>query len=87
MAKTFNLTLIAPEKIAYQGEAVSLVAPCENGYLGVLADHAPLVACTKSGKITVKKPSGETANFTCQGNGFLEALKNSVIIIVDSVND
>lgn len=87
MGKNFNLTIVTPEKIAYQGAAMSLVAPCENGYLGVLADHAPLAANTKDGKITIKEPSGAKVSFLCRGTGFLEVLKNNVSIVVDFIKD
>lgn len=87
MEKTFNLTVATPEKVFYQGQALSLVVPCENGYLGVLANHAPLAACTKEGRITAKRPKGPALVFTCFGSGFLEVLRNNVTIIVDLIKD
>jgi len=82
MEKAFNLAIVTPEKVFYQGEVVSLVAPCENGYLGVLADHAPLVALTKNGKITIIDTAKQNKEFVCHNSGFLEVFKNSVTMII-----
>ena len=84
MAKSFKISIISPEKTVYEGEAVSLVVPCESGYLGVLADHVPLVSKLKTGHIFLRKPSQENISFNISGRGFLEVLKNNVSIILDS---
>jgi len=87
MAKSFNISIVSPEKIAYEGKAVSLIAPCESGYLGVLADHVPLICNLKSGNIFLRKTLQENISFKVSGKGFLEVLKNNVTILVDSIVD
>jgi len=87
MAKSFNLSIITPDKAVYEGSAISLVAPCESGYLGVLADHVPLVSMLKAGNIFLRKTPQENMSFKLNGKGFLEVLKNNVTILVDSVSD
>ena len=117
MAKLFDLTIITPDEIVYEGKALSLVAPCALGYLGVLGDHAPLIANMKAGKITLKEESGKSIFFDTStafkpclkhtplsinpeqppafkpecvegvdsaSNGFLQVLKNNVMIILNS---
>ncbi len=84
MAKLFNLEIITPDKLIYQGEVVSLVAPAELGYLGVLADHAPLIANTVSGKITLRDRSGKSKAFVAKAGGFLRVLKNNATLILES---
>jgi len=81
--KAFELSIISPEKTVYKGRVVSLVAPAHLGYLGVLADHAPLIAALKKGKIIFKEESGEQKAFQCEDKGFLEVLKNNVTILLD----
>jgi F-type H+-transporting ATPase subunit epsilon len=83
MAKSFNLSIITPDKIAYEGKAVSLVVPAALGYLGVLADHRPLVSNIVNGKITLTEGSGKMLTFHCKSKGFLEVLKNNVTIILN----
>ena len=84
MAKLFDLTIITPDEIVYEGKASSLVAPCALGYLGVLGDHAPLIANMISGKITLKEASGKSIIFDSISNGFLQVLKNNVTIILNN---
>ena len=55
MAKTFRLEIVTPEKIVFSEDVVSLVAPAENGYLGVLAGHAPLLCTLKPGEIRIRR--------------------------------
>lgn len=83
MAKTFHLQIITPEKVFFDGQVVSLVVPGEAGYLGVLADHAPLISTLKPGKIQVT-PATDAAAFAVMspGNGFLEVLKNQVTLLL-----
>ena len=83
MAKTFNLTIMAPENIIYEGPAVSLIVPAELGYLGILADHAPLGANLRRGTITLRKDSGQTVKFASGDKGFIEVLKNNVTILLN----
>jgi F-type H+-transporting ATPase subunit epsilon len=84
MAKSFHLSVLAPEKNMYEGKALSLVAPAAFGYLGVLADHAPLAANLKEGKIIILKESGERVVINSKAAGFLQVLKNNVSVILDS---
>ena len=45
MATPFTLDIVTPERLlSSTNDAVSLVAPSAEGYLGVLAHHAPLIA-------------------------------------------
>ncbi len=80
--KTFDLNIITPEKAVYSGKVVSLVAPSESGYMGVLADHASLMASTTKGKITAKEPSGKAFELDTPAGGFIEVKKNVVTILL-----
>lgn len=82
MSKLFNIIIITPEKTIYEGKASSLIAPCEYGYLGVLADHAPLIANVTSGKITVRNDQVLPQVFDFKGKGFLEVLNNNVTMLL-----
>ena len=84
MAKTFNLSIVAPDKLLAERKAVSLVVPSELGYMGILANHAPLVANLVRGKITLKDDSGLTKEFSSAGKGFIEVLNNEVVVILRS---
>ena len=86
MGKTFHLNILTSEKNIYAGSATSLTAPGEAGYLGVLADHAPLVTTLLAGKIFFKDQSGKQTVLESQGKGFLEVFKNEVTVILMAIS-
>ena len=47
--RTFDLSLVTPEGPAFEGEVEMLIVPGQDGEIGVLARHAPLVATLKAG--------------------------------------
>ncbi len=87
MAKSFKLMIITPEKIVYDSsEVTSIVAPGDLGYLGVLADHAPLITSLKSGNLEITDVHGSKNTMVLSG-GFMEVLKNTVTILADSITE
>ncbi|MBI4368508.1 MAG: F0F1 ATP synthase subunit epsilon [Candidatus Omnitrophica bacterium] len=76
---TFQFEIITPEKVFYTGSIRSLVAPGTEGYFGVLAHHAPLVARSGGGKLKVQEASGE--RFFQVDPGIVEVLNNRVIFL------
>ena len=82
MASVFHIDILSPEKTLYSGDVVSAVVPAEYGYMGILANHAPLVARLTKGKITVKNAAGQASSFDVKGAGFVEVLKNKVSVII-----
>jgi F-type H+-transporting ATPase subunit epsilon len=80
----YLLTIVTPEKIFYEDEVTSLIAPGSEGYLGVLTNHAPLITGLVPGKLTVKDESSQEVNFAVSG-GFMEVFKNQVTILADSI--
>lgn len=71
MPRAFDLTLVAPDHLVYQGRVQSLVAPGVEGYFGVLYDHAPMIAQLRTGELRLVEETGETRYFAISG-GFLE---------------
>lgn len=80
----FLLSIVTPEKTFYEEEASSVIAPGIEGYLGILTDHAPLITALVPGKLTVKNSKGPEVIMSVSG-GFLEVLKNKVVILADAV--
>lgn len=82
MAKTFRLEIVTPEKLVFSEDITSLIVPAEEGYLGVLAGHAPLLASLKPGEIKIKRDGAETL-FATSG-GFMEVLPAKTSILCES---
>jgi F-type H+-transporting ATPase subunit epsilon len=80
---TYKLQIVTQEKIVFDGEVTSLIAPGELGYLGVMAQHAPLLAALGKGDLTVRAKGG-TMTGTLEG-GFLEVQNNVATILADRV--
>ena len=72
------------QAVIYSGKISSLIVPSASGYLGILADHAPLVSVLKAGDIILKDEFGKSVILDAKGEGFLHVLKNSVTILFPS---
>jgi len=81
----FHINILTPEKQIFEGELSSLIVPAALGYLGVLSNHAPLVANLTPGKITYKETRGKQTTIKNTGKGFIEVVKNKATILLDSV--
>jgi F0F1-type ATP synthase epsilon subunit len=53
MSASFSWSVSTPDGVAASGECEFLVVPTAGGELGVLADHAALVACVVPGELRV----------------------------------
>lgn len=84
MAKSFKVNIITPEKTVFEAEAVSVVLPGSEGYLGIWANHAPLVTGILPGVMTVKEGESGTIKYMSVSGGFLEVSGNVVNVMCDS---
>ena len=75
------LKILTPSAIAFEGEVNSVVVPASDGLLGILRDHAPILASLKRG--TVQYKSGNKTNEVAIENGFLEVKDNLISILTD----
>ena len=80
----YLLTIVTPEKVFYEHEVLSLIAPGSEGYLGVLTDHAPLITALVPGKLTIKDDKEQELTLATSG-GFMEVFKNHVTVLAHSV--
>ncbi len=84
MSATYHIELLTPEKTVLSEEITALVAPGSEGFLGVLAHHAPLITSLGPGPLTITLPSGRKDVYSVTG-GFLEVSKNHAVILADAV--
>ena len=75
-----KLEIINPDKKLFEGEAKSIVVPGSEGSLGILNNHAPMIASLKKGTIKVTDSSSKIHKFDVNG-GVVEVLKNKVIVL------
>jgi F-type H+-transporting ATPase subunit epsilon len=73
------LEIISPDKMLFQGEVDSLQLPGTSGSLGILNNHAPIIATLKAGVVKVQQ-NGSEKEFEVAG-GVVEVIKNKVIVL------
>lgn len=86
MPPIFSLNVVAPEKTIYSGKARSVIAPGVDGYFGVLAHHAPMVAQLAAGALKITDDAGADNLYALSG-GFLEVVLDGgsqVTILADA---
>lgn len=81
---TFSLKVVTPDQVFFEGQSVSVVAPGEMGYFGVLRDHAPFISTLGKGNLTTRDEAGKTTSFRIEG-GFFEVNNNKVLVLTDKV--
>ena len=80
---SFNLEIVSPVKLVFQGEVKSVTIPGTLGSFQVLQNHAPLISTFIVGKIKVEKDS-ESLEYSTSG-GVFEVKNNKAIVLVDSI--
>ena len=80
--KEFRFEAITPERTVVSEDAEMLVVPAWNGELGVLKNHAPLVAALRIGvmRITI---GGQTRYCAISG-GWIEVTESKVMVLADT---
>ena len=81
--KTFEIQIITPERQVYSGSATSLVLPASDGLMGVLVNHAPIIAALDLGQVTVTTEAGKVETMMVS-DGFFEMSDNKARILADS---
>ncbi len=76
-----KLEIVTPDEQLFKGEVDEVVVPGEDGCLGILPGHAPLISTLQSGVLTYKVQGQETHLFC--GAGFVEVLPDSVAVLAD----
>jgi F-type H+-transporting ATPase subunit epsilon len=79
---TFLLRLVTPQKLLLEAEVAYIQVPGSEGYLGVLAHHAPLITGLQEGRLTVKDAGGRETAYHVTG-GFLEVSDNRATVLAD----
>ena len=81
--QNFMLEVVTPERIALSDEVEFLVVPGAEGELGVLMNHAPMVAGLRIGILRYFNKDGDQRHVAISG-GFMEVLDNDVKVLVET---
>jgi len=86
MANPITLRVLTEAGVAVEDQAVSVIAPGEVGYLGMLSNHAPLVTTLQPGRLTWTRSSGERRTLRI-GTGLLEISRNRCTLLTSTVSE
>ncbi len=81
---TYSLSILTPEKVAFEDQVYSTIVPGADGYLEVLAHHAPIMVLIQTGKLTIIDKNDKTHIYAISG-GVLEVSQNNANLLVDSI--
>ncbi len=79
--ETFEIEIVTPERVVERDVVTELQLPTKNGYIGVLAGHAPLITELGIGEITYKADNIQYK--VAVAWGFAEVLPNKVTILAE----
>lgn len=86
MSASYSLKIITPQGTAYEGTVFHTFLPTENGFVGVLAHHAPYLVSSKGGKMAVQESLGLEKSFRV-GPGFFEVNNDQAVFLTTTVID
>jgi len=78
-----KLTIITPDKLAYEGDATAVTVPGSAGSFQILQDHAPIVSTLEDGKVIIRDTQGQTV-FVIKG-GVVEAKDNNITVLAEGI--
>ncbi|SPF55981.1 ATP synthase, F1 complex, epsilon subunit [Candidatus Desulfosporosinus infrequens] len=82
MAGTFSLRIVSPEGDVLKEDVEFVVLPGGLGELGILPNHAPLIAGMEIG--VVRYTLNSSIKRAAVTGGFVEVIDNSVIVLADT---
>ena len=84
MAQPFyELQILTPQGAAFSAKVVHTLVPGEDGFVGVLANHAPYVTSSPGGRFEIREPDGTEKKFKA-GPGFFEVAHNKAAFLTQS---
>ena len=76
-----TVSVISPERVLFEGEADSVVAPAFDGEVGILRGHAPMMTLLGHGELRLSSAGGER-RFSVAG-GFLQVADDRVRVVTE----
>ncbi len=83
MTTTIRCDIVSAEAEIFHGQATMVVATGEEGELGIVPRHAPLITRLKPGQVRVIAEDGDEQSFYVSG-GILEVQPQVVTVLTDT---
>src|SRR3954465_9572168 len=83
MARTpFPVEVLTPEGQVFSDEVEMVSTRTTTGSIGLLANHAPLMAILEPTELRLYKSDSDVVTFA-QGEGYLQVVENSALVLVE----
>jgi len=79
---SFKLEIITAERVLFDGEVETVIAPGSEGELGVLQQHAALMTILQPGELRYRTADGES--YLVVSGGFMEIQGDRVVVLADA---
>jgi F-type H+-transporting ATPase subunit epsilon len=80
--KVLRVRVVSPDSVVFDGEGSAVVAPAWDGKVGILPNHAPMLALVGSGVLSIERVGGGTDAFHVAG-GVLKVERNQVTVLTE----
>jgi F-type H+-transporting ATPase subunit epsilon len=77
--------VISPKEVAYDGPALAVTVPAENGEMQVYQGHIPVLARVVRGLVRIERPGAKAVIFAVD-EGFLRVTRDDVSLLIDSLS-
>jgi len=78
-----DIEIISAEQTVFSGKAKFVSLPGENGELGILPGHTPLISKVKPGTVFIEKEDGQNEYIFIAG-GILDIQKYKITVLADT---
>jgi F-type H+-transporting ATPase subunit epsilon len=79
---SFPVEVLTPEGKVFEDEVQMVSTRTTTGSIGVLANHAPLMAILEPTELRLYKSDSDVVRFA-QGEGYLQVVDNSAMVLVE----
>ena len=84
MANTIHVDVVSAEGSIFAGEAKFVALPGEEGELGILPRHTPLITRIKPGAVRIERADNGEEEFVFVAGGILEVQPGTVTVLADT---
>ena len=77
-----HIDIVTPDRLVMQGLADSVIVPAADGELGILPNHAPLLAQLQPGQIHLRR--GDLVELFAISSGYVEIRENRVLVFAET---
>jgi F-type H+-transporting ATPase subunit epsilon len=81
---TLHVDVVSAEELIFSGEATFVALPGENGELGIMPRHTPLITRIKPGAVRIQRADNKEEEFVFVAGGILEVQPGVVTVLADT---